>query len=241
MERRLAILQKRSHSKYDISESESPQHLATNTSFVVDHSGSLLDAAVATVSTPRARTHRDSVVRSSEKHFRSRSNSNDHISRTGRSSRVSSHAGTPTPQDDLPIGFLGKRNAKRKLNNSVGLETTSKKKKTKQNEIQTTVEYTGLELPIPHLSRDWNEGGCVPPQVNDRFFANHLGGGSRRSSKDLPNSVPSPSASGHSGDDGKEAVNGNEETIVVPLWRTNLVQVGGANGDGVTEVGLVLP
>ncbi len=229
MERRLAILQKNSRSKYDISESDSPQHLAANNS--LENS---TDTFGHTPSTPRIRTHRDSLI-NSEKYSRSRSNSKDRAVRTGRASRVSSHAGTPTPQDvqESPMNVSLKRNAKRKLSENTSVETSSKKKKSKQAEVRTRLEYSRLDLPIPYQT---DEGAILTPTLYERSLANHLeqhGGSLRRNSNDTatsstlsgsPGVVVGEAAAAAAG--GKGIMNGNdhEDTIVVPSWRTNVVK-----------------
>ena len=222
MERRLAILQKNSRSKYDIVESDSPQHLAANNS--LENS---MDAIGTTPNTPRIRTHRDSLI-NSEKHIRSRSNSKDRIARTGRSSRISSHAGTPTPQDvqESPMNVSLKRNAKRKLSDNTGLESSSKKKKSKQTEMRTRLEYSKLDLPVPYHV---DEYAVVTPTLYEKSLANHLGQQGRRNSNDTATSAALSTVSGSSGVGGKGIMNGNdhENTIMVPSWRTYVVKPGG--------------
>lgn len=208
MERRLAILQKNSRSKRDGFESEPLQH--------VDDEASPMD----TTPTPTRmrRAHRDVVLASSEKHSRSRSNSHDHVSRTGRSSRVSSQSGTPAPQDTPESAGSAKRTSKRKPSDNIALETASKRKRSKQTEIRTQYEYAGLNLPLPHQH---NDGYVLRPAL-DRL-SNHTGGrGTRGNSNDLASSVASPSASGYSGSEDKGiVVNGVVDLILVPSWRAS--------------------
>lgn len=187
-----------------------------------------------TSSTPRTRphrgTHRDSVA-SAEKYSRSRSNSHDRIGRTSRSSRIS-NSGTPTPQD--PLEYVGggsvKRNAKRKLSDNITLgggETlTLKRKKIKQAEIRTRLQYTGLNLPVPPPHQDHGCGAVLAGCGGLGTFSNHQHHDeSRRNSSDLSGSVGSEySGNGESG----RMSNGTSvnTTIVVPSWRTFLVGVG---------------
>lgn len=214
MERRLAILQKH-RSKHDMSDSEPLQQHAENTSLLND----------TPTSTPRIRTHRDAVV-NSEKYSRSRSNSHDRIGRTGRSSRVSSQSGTPTPQDVHESGGSStKRNAKRKLDD-VGVEVITKKRRPRQNDMRTRLEYTGLNLPLPHQHCD----GYITLDRLDK-------GESRRDSNDLVNSVASSSISGYSGMEDKAVLNGAENAILVPSWRTSsLIKPGMGEDEGCDEV-----
>lgn len=158
MERRLAILQKKS--KHDVPEYDSPNQLENHSPF---YDG--MAPSASSLTTPRMRrTHRDSVLSSDRHPPRSRSNSNDRVvGRPGHSSRLSSHSGTPVPQDvpqelGVAVGgiggsssVLGKRAAaKRKLsdNLSVATETTSKRRRLKQAEVRTRVEYGGLNLSL---------------------------------------------------------------------------------------------
>ena len=208
MERRLAILQKRS--KQDQPDTEPLQQNTENTSLT------------ETTAAPKIRTHRDSVV-NSEKHFRNRSHSQDHVNRTGRSSRVSSRSGTPVLQDVYePSGgsSSAKRNTKRKLSGDSGLEGVAKKRRSRQNEMRTRVEYTGLDLPQQY-------DGCTGL---DRL-TNHSGSGSNA---ELANSVASSSVSGCSGTDEKAAVmNGTlNTTILVPSWRTYTAPGKAGNVEG---------
>ena len=234
MERRLAISQRNSKaSRYDTGEFDPANNLSAN-----ENSASLLDS-VASSLTPRMRRHRDSVA-GSDKHERSRSSSKDRVCKTGRSSRVSSHSGTPIPAElnESSLTAVGKRNAKRKLSENLPVESSSRKKRPKQVEIRTRVEYEGLNLPPPRTPRDWGDGGCLPCGERPTAAAtstNHFVN-SRQNSADLANSVPSPcmSSSGHSGEvsssEGKAAVlNGTDATsatttILVPSWRTFVVK-----------------
>ena len=208
MERRLAILQKRS--KHDTSESEAFQN--TENSEVV-------------VSTPRIRTHRD-VVADSETYSRSRSNSHDRVGRAGRHSRISSKSGTPVPQDlqEPPSGGSGKRSAKRKLSDNIGLETVTRKRRSRQNDMRTMYEYSGLNL------LNQVDGYVLPPSSLDRL-SHHW---KRTNNGDLANSVASPSASGgHSGGSEKALTNGVvNATILVPSWRASLVRSFQEEGEG---------
>lgn len=223
MERRLAILQKHSRSRYDTADSDSPHNLSAG------ENNALYDS-VASSLTPRMRVHRDSVINSET---RSRSNSNDHVSRTGRSSRVSSHSSTPIPQDMPESANSGstKRNAKRKLSENLTIETSSKKRRPKQAEVRTKIEYEGLNLTLPP---DLTDGYVVPCD------GNHFGS-SRRNSADLANSVASSSVSGHSGDGEKAVLNGTDHTILVPSWRTQIVKPNAdVDPSNDCEVGMVV-
>lgn len=80
--------------------------------------------------------------------------------------------------------------------------------------MRTRLEYTGLNLPLPHQQYD----GYV---TFDRLV-NHSGGGARRYSTDFTNSVASSSISGCSGMDEKAVMNGAmNTTILVPSWKTS--------------------
>lgn len=188
-----------------------------------------------TSSTPRTRPHRgtyrDSVA-SAEKYSRSRSNSHDRVGRTSRSSRIS-NSGTPTPQDPQEsVGVGGgsaKRNAKRKLSDNIGGEGL-KKKKVKQAEIHTRVQYTGLDLPVPPL-----HDGCAM-LAGCGSFSNH--DGSRRNSNELGSSVGSVcSGNGESAvlSNGTSSVN----TILVPSWRIFVIRAS-VDDDAECEVCVVV-
>lgn len=125
------------------------------------------------------------------------------------------------PQD-LPefVSGTAKRNAKRKLSDNI--ETPPKRRKPKQNDIRTRFEYTGLNLPLPHQLDDGALKSC------DRSLSNHVGGESGQNSADMANSLSSSMSSGHSGEGGKDLLNGNDNTIVVPSWRTHFIK---ANAD----------
>ena len=204
MERRLAILQKHSRSKYENSEPESPQQ-STSISSLVDSVGSR----------SRVRSYRDSLI-NSDQHCRSRSNSNDRASRISRSSRVSSHSGTPVPQDIQELtgsgSGSGKRNTKRKLNESITAPVeTPKRKKQKQNEIRTMLEYSGLDLLVPHLPKDASNdvfNNCDDFKNNTAELANSLRG------------------CDHEGESGSGLLNGNDTTILVPSWKISTVKGG---------------
>ena len=218
MERRLAILQKNSRSKYDTSEYDSPQLLANNTA--------LENSIETTPTTPRIRTHRDSLI-NSEKYSRSRSNSKDRVTvRSSRTSHLSSHAGTPVPNDahDSPINVSLKRNAKRKLSENVLVETSAKKKKSKQTEMRTRLEYSKLDLPVPPHPEEY---AMATPTLYERSLGNHMGGSLRRNSNDTASSVTSSTVSGGVGEaGGKGILNGNDHVnnILVPSWRTRIVK-----------------
>ena len=130
MERRLAILQKRSRDVQSAADADTQ----------------LSSTSTAT----RTRLSRAEMVAASETHNRSRSSSVD----TGRNrSRPPSHAGTPAPSDERDGGGSAKKAAKRRLKPS-DLDDCSnirkiKKKALKQKEIRTHLEYCGLNLPVP--------------------------------------------------------------------------------------------
>ncbi len=220
MERRLAILKKHSRSKYDHSDSEYPHTQQVNTP-------SASSDPVGANSTPKIRSHRDSLL-NSEQCPRSRSNSNDRGSRPSRSSRVSSHSSTPVPQDSQDgsavVGGMGtgKRNQKRKSSDNSRTESSAKKKKSsKLNEIHTKLEYTGLGLPVStHMGSD--------VRLFDKPCLSHCTDDSSTNNAYTANSLVSSttsSISGHS-ENGRGLVNGTTDTdnIVVPSWKTCLVK-----------------
>ena len=129
MERRLAILQKHSRDRNAGTETE-PQAPSSSIS-----------------STPRTRPSRAEQIASSESHIRSRSSSVD----TGRTrSRPTSHGGTPTPQDERETNSAKKpvkRRMKTELEN--GSHRKTKKKALQPSIVRTTLEYSGLDLPVP--------------------------------------------------------------------------------------------
>lgn len=130
------------------------------------------------------------------------------------------------PQDVYePSGGSTKKNNKRKLSGDVGLEGVTKKRRSRQNEIRTRFEYSGLELPQHY------DGGTGLDRL-----ANHSGGGG---SAELTNSVASSSVSGCSGMEAS-VMNGtlNTTTILVPSWRTCAVsgKAGSVEGGDQCEV-----
>lgn len=222
MERRLAISQKRSHSKYDNFDTEplpqqQPQHLNTFT------------YATGQSLTPKLRTHLDLIH--SDRQPRSRSSSNDRGTRSNR--RVYSHSETPVPQDippELPptpsVGTLAvsaKRSSKRKLpTEAVQSEITQKKKKTKQTEVRTRVEYMGLDLPVSRPKK-LNLAQAIQPHNSDNNnISNHFdvvgNNADLANSSSLSSSSCNVSVQGSEG--GPSVLNGGEVSIVVPSWRT---------------------
>jgi len=125
MERRLAILQKRSTSKANLTEDSQPNTLASNTP------------------TPKPHVSRTETLANSERYQRSRSSSVD----PSRSrSRPTSHSGTPVPQED---SLNNLKKPKRRLRGELDYAHDAKKAKKKQTEVRTEFEYCGLNLPVP--------------------------------------------------------------------------------------------
>lgn len=125
MERRLAILQKRSTSKANLTEDSQPSTLASNTP------------------TPKPHVSRTETLANSERYQRSRSSSVD----PSRSrSRPTSHSGTPVPQED---SLNNLKKPKRRLRGELDYAHDAKKAKKKQTEVRAEFEYCGLNLPVP--------------------------------------------------------------------------------------------
>lgn len=227
MERRLSISQKRCHSRYDSYDSDPPsQHQ--------QHFGAFTDTAAQTLMS-KLRTPSDLLL-NSDRQPRSRSSSNDRRMRTSK--RIFSRSGTPVPQDVPPesqstativaSANSGKRNSKRKLQNEViQSESTPKKKKAKQTEIRTKVEYVGLDLPVPKVLKEL--ANVIQPHNSDsnNRSSNHLDvvGNSMdlASSGSLSSSSCNVSVQGSEG--GRSLLNGTEEVIAVPSWRTSIVKM----------------
>lgn len=140
MERRLAILQKQSRSKfgYDIDSPQTPEN------FTLPPNDSS--------STPRQTRlpRRDSLI-NSERLVRSRSSSVDCGSKRHRP-RLSSRASTPVQDEKETQVTSVKRSHKRKLSdagqNDLNTKRTMKQPKSPL-ELRTDKEYTGLGLPSP--------------------------------------------------------------------------------------------
>ena len=125
MERRLAILQKRSRPTSSEHESQ-------------------LNTPVNSALTPKLHASRAETLANSERHTRSRSSSVD-LSRSH--SRPSSHSGTPVPQEDSLNNL--KKTAKRRLKGDLDCTQDTKKAKRMPTEVRTAFEYCGLNLPVP--------------------------------------------------------------------------------------------
>lgn len=125
MERRLAILQKRSRPTSSEQEAQ-------------------LNTPVNSALTPKLHASRAETLANSERHTRSRSSSVD-LSRSH--SRPSSHSGTPVPQEDS-LNHL-KKTAKRRLKGELDCTHDTKKAKRMPTEVRTAFEYCGLNLPVP--------------------------------------------------------------------------------------------
>lgn len=140
MERRLAILQKQSRSKfgYDIDSSQTPENYTLQPN----------DSS----STPRQTRlpRRDSLI-NSERHARNRSSSVDFGSKRHRP-RLSSRATTPIQDEREGQGTSVKRSHKRKLSDA-GQNDLNAKRAMKQPAspivLRTDKEYRGLGLPSP--------------------------------------------------------------------------------------------
>ena len=129
MERRLAVLQKRS-SKANPTEESQPSALASST-------------PASSTPTPRPHISRTETLANSERYPRSRSSSVD----PSRSrSRPTSHSGTPVPQED---SLNNLRKPKRRLRGELDYAHDAKKAKKKPTEVRTEFEYCGLNLPVP--------------------------------------------------------------------------------------------
>ena len=158
MERRLAILQRQSRSKYgyDMDSPQTPENLTTAPP--IDPS-----------STPRQTRlpRRDSLV-NSERHVRNRSSSVDYGSKRHRP-RLSSRASTPTHDEKEVSCSSAKRSHKRKLSDA-GQNDYSAKKSMKEPvspmELRTDREYTGLGLPLPKRKNLTNNNDVVNDSIN---------------------------------------------------------------------------
>lgn len=199
MERRLAILQKQSRSKfgYDIDSPQTPENytLPPNDSS----------------STPRQTRlpRRDSLI-NSERLVRSRSSSVDCGSKRHRP-RLSSRASTPVQDEKEAQGTSAKRSHKRKLSDA-GQNDLNAKKAMKQPksplELRTDKEYTGLGLPSPKRRNVANNS----EEFNDI-------------SVDHQNSIDGPSISTTNGQTENCSGTSTSVEIVIPSWRVLPVKV----------------
>ena len=231
MERRLAISQRRAQSRYENSELDStpPRHLHQQ------QTQQTLNGAELTgqVATPKLRSQSD-VVASSDRQPRSRSSSNDRGTRSSR--RISSHSGTPAPQDipaelhpppasNTPVPpTSAKRSSKRKIPNDVKPENTPKKKKARQTELRTKVEYSSLNLPLyrpaKRMTLEYASQSSMSSEENNSSRLNHTDVGVAEGDPLGSQSVSSCSASVQGSETGQSVANGVEEVIAVPSWRT---------------------
>ena len=192
MERRLAILQKQSRSKYgyDIDSPQTPENFALPPN----------DSS----STPRQTRlpRRDSLI-NSERHVRSRSSSVDCGSKRHRP-RLSSRATTPVQDEKEVQSTSAKRSHKRKLSDA-GQNDLNAKRAMKQPkspvELRTDKEYTGLELPLPKKRSLANSNDIV----NDDGI-NHQ------------NSIDGPSL-GASNDQNENGGGSTSMEILIPSWK----------------------
>ena len=204
MERRLAILQKQSRSKFGY-DNDSPQ---TPENFAVPPNDSS--------STPRQTRlpRRDSLI-NSERFVRSRSSSVDCGSKRHRARLSSSRASTPVQDDKETQATSVKRSHKRKLSDA-GQNDLNAKRAMKQPksplELRTDKEYTGLGLPSPKRRNMANSN----EDFND-VTMNH------QNSIDGPSSLgASNGQSENSSGSGGSSVPSVE--IVIPSWRALPVQ-----------------
>ena len=190
MERRLAILQRQSRSKYgyDVDTPQTPDTLT------------VLPSDLSTTPRQGRLPRRDSLI-NSERHVRNRSSSVDLGSKRHRP-RISSRASTPTNEEKEVQSLTSvKRSHKRKLSDA-GQNDFNAKKPVKQpkspKELRTDKDYTGLGLPLPKKRNLTNSNDVV----NDR---------SRQNSVDAPsltNSTHNDTGASHG------SVN-----ILIPLWK----------------------
>ena len=193
MERRLAILQKQSRSKfgYDIDSPQTPEN------FTLPPNDSS--------STPRQTRlpRRDSLI-NSERLVRSRSSSVDCGSKRHRP-RLSSRASTPVQDEKEAQGTSVKRSHKRKLSDA-GQNDLNAKKAMKQPksplELRTDKEYTGLGLPSPKRRNMANNN----EELND-VSVNHQ------------NSIDGPSLGASNGQSENGSASSATVEIVIPSWR----------------------
>ena len=201
MERRLAILQKQSRSKfgYDIDSPQTPENFAIPPN----------DSS----STPRQTRlpRRDSLI-NSERFVRSRSSSVDCGSKRHRQRLSSSRASTPVQDDKETQGTSVKRSHKRKLSDA-GQNDLNAKRAMKQPksplELRTDKEYTGLGLPSPKRRNVANSN----EDFND-VTMNHQ------------NSIDGPSSLGASNGQSENGSGSSAPSveIVIPSWRVLPVQ-----------------
>ena len=178
MERRLAISQKHSRSKY--TEIESPQPGDTPQ----------LDSS-STPHHPRL-SRKDSII-NSERHTHSRSSSIEPASRI--SGRKSSHSTTPVPREERESSVTGKRPSKRKLSDALSQESSAKKpaKRTKQpREMRTRLEYSGIELPLSNRGIATTASRCsFEGSRASSVVSNHVSESSRNGECEKKITVPS--------------------------------------------------
>lgn len=197
MERRLAILQKQSRSKYGFDAGDTQHN--SDTLAVSSNDSSL--------STPRQTRlpRRDSLI-NSERHVRNRSSSVDYGSKRHRP-RLCSRASTPTQdeKDVQPLSSSTKRSHKRKLSDA-GQNNVNAKKPVRQPrspaELRTEIEYTGLGLYLPKkkiLLTNSNDIG------NDEVHHQ--------------NSIDGPALTNNAKNDNGSDVGSSSVDIVVPTWR----------------------
>ena len=229
MERRLAISQKRSHSKFDNFDTEPPPQQQEQ------QQPNTFTCATSQGLAPKLRSHLDII--NSDRQPRSRSSSNDRGTRTSR--QAYSQSETPVSQDVQPssepqqtvnVGISAssaKRCSKRRTQNEVPpFENTAKKRKTKQGEIRTRVEYVGLDLPVSRTKKLNLMQQIQPLNSDSNNIPNHFDVVGNNA--DLANcsslSSSSCNVSVQGSDGGRSVLNGSEEAIIVPSWRTCIVK-----------------
>ena len=246
MERRLAISQKRAQSRYENSELDSvhPLHSHYYNHQVHQNTGGVeatdqpLVVAKLETQLEAAATPATSAI---DRQPRSRSSSNDRGSRSRR--RVSSNSGTPAPQDGLaesPAMVTGsllaisnsapaKRSSKRRIpitDTPSKLEVvTPKKKKAKQTEMRTKMEYTSLNLPLHKHSKraivlEYSTQNSTSSDYGTRNHGDGVCG--ERDPLGSQSTSSCGTASVHGSDAGHSLANGVEDSILVPSWRTRV-------------------
>jgi len=265
MERRLAISQKRFQSRYENSEvggyTPSQQNLNAGEGGEIPpgpssrpHSQSYAFAMANSERPPRSRSSSNDQLGASGSSTRSRRRMPSN-SGTPVPPEVPLEAHTPlmqspqlaTPLDSSSLGtpIPAKRSSKRKSvnettpNNSITKpESASKKKKSKQTELRTRVEYLGLNLPLHKLPRrmksaDFSTQTSVSSDVGSKLGGVQGEGGVAGGEGDALGSQSTSSCSASSVQGSETGQNGlGEEMIIVPSWRTLAGQIKEEVGQG---------
>ena len=273
MERRLAISQKRLPSRYENSEvMYAPSQHNLNAGEGID-----LSAPLVATHRPHFQADIFAVASSEhQSRSRSSSNdplgASGGTSRSRR--RVQSNSGTPVPQEEPVESYTppvhpsqsatplassslntptpAKRSSKRKVinestPNSIKSESASKKKKSKQTELRTKVEYLGLNLPMQRRSHrtkslDFSTQTSVSSDVGSKLGGTQGEGIAGVMEGDALGSQSTSSCSASSVQGSEGGQNGvGEDMIIVPSWKTVACRVEEEAGPGeensaVTEV-----